>query len=163
MMKLTYWIIVAVIVVIIGILIFISSQSVPSGETDSASATIDSSSQLTSIISGDITMPDAVATLYYGNGCPHCSNLEKWLQDNKYLPSGKTVDQNSVDIWMSSAKVKFNIKEVWKNSANSAELSANATSLGLPSEQVGVPFLYDSVNKKSYIGEVDIKNFFQSK
>ena len=115
------------------------------------------------IVDGDIVMADAVATLYYGDGCPHCTNIEKWLVDSGYLPKSTPVKQSDVDSWASNAKVKFNIKEVWYNKSNSAELSQAAKELGLSDSSVGVPFLYDSKNKKSYIGETDIKSFFQSK
>ncbi len=158
MKKFIYALIVIVIVVIAGILIYRATTN-----KNSSNSTTAASSEPASLVSGDIAMPDAIATIYYGNGCPHCANLEKWLQDNKYLPSGATINQADVDSWVASAKVKFNIKEVWYNSTNSAELSAKATSLGIADDKVGVPFLYDSVNNKSYIGEVDIENFLSSK
>lgn len=120
------------------------------------------SNQPASLLSGDISMKDAVATLYYGRGCPHCANIEKWLQDNKYLPGGD-ITQSSVDSWVSGAKVKFNIKEVWYNKDNNAELTSKATSCGISSDQTGVPFLYDSTSKKCTVGETDIQTFFSSK
>lgn len=115
------------------------------------------------IVDKDILMDGAVATLYYGDGCPHCTNIEKWLTENGYLPKKTPVTQPDVDSWISNAKVKFNIKEVWYNKSNSAELSKVAAEAGLKENEVGVPLLYDSTNKKSYIGETDIKKFFQSK
>lgn len=163
MKKFIFGLIIVVILAIVGILIYRSSNTKTSSDTPSDnSVPITNSNSGSSLVSGDIKMEGAVATIYYGDGCPHCTTMEKWLQDSKYLPSGSKVDQGSVDSWIASAKVKFNMKEVWKNSTNSAELTANATKLGLASSQVGVPFLYDPANNKSYIGETDIKTFFQS-
>lgn len=163
MKKFIYGLVVVIIILIVGILIYNGSKAKTSADTPNTNATNTTASQPASLVSGDIIMKDAVATLYYGDGCSHCTNMESWLQDNKYLPSGNAIDQASVDSWIASAKVKFNVKEVWKNSTNSAELTSNATKLGLASTQVGVPFLYDPANNKSYIGETDIKVFFQSK
>ena len=130
--------------------------------TGSTTANSGDSAQPSSLLTGDISMKDAVATLYYGRGCPHCANIEKWLQDNKYLPGG-AITQSAVDSWVSGAKVKFNIKEVWYNKDNNAELTSKATSCGISSDQTGVPFLYDSTSKKCAIGETDIQTFFSPK
>ncbi|MFA5157907.1 MAG: hypothetical protein WC451_01820 [Patescibacteria group bacterium] len=115
------------------------------------------------IVDGDIIMPGAIATLYYGDGCSHCANTEKWLLENGYLPKSTPVKQADVDSWIGNVKVKFNLKEIWYNKGNSAELSTATKELGLSDDSVGVPFLYDSANKKSYVGETDIKSFFESR
>jgi hypothetical protein len=161
MKKFIFALVVIVLVLIVGILFYKSSKGKTSTDSPNDTTTT-SSSESSALVSGDIIMKDAIATLYYGDGCPHCTNMEKWLQDNKYLPSGSAITQTTVDSWATNAKVKFNLKEVWKNSKNSSELSANATKLGIASSQVGVPFLYDSINNKSYVGETDIIAFFQS-
>ncbi|MCX6810792.1 MAG: hypothetical protein NTY30_03660 [Candidatus Berkelbacteria bacterium] len=158
MKKFIYALVIIIILIVVGILIYRSSKAKTTSDT--AGNTTTTASQPVSLVSADIIMPDAVATIYYGNGCPHCTNLEKWLQENKYLPGGSKIDQTVVDNWIATAKVKFNMKEVWYNKTNSAELTTNATTLGLPSDQVGVPFLFDSVNKKSFVGETDIQTFF---
>lgn len=160
MKKFIYALVVIIIVVIAGILIYRGTKNKTS--TDTTNTTNTTTSQPASLVSGDIAMPNAVATIFYGNGCPHCTNMEKWLQDNGYLPTGSKIDQAAIDAWIAKAKVKFNMKEVWYNSTNSAELTADATKLGLASSSVGVPFLYDSVNNKSYIGETDIEAFLNS-
>ena len=160
MNKIIIGIIVVALLVVVGVLMFKSPKA---KETGGSSSNSTDSNQPESLVAGDISMKDAVATLYYGNGCPHCANIEKWLQDNKYLPAGDAITQSAIDSWISGAKVKFNIREVWYNKDNSAELSSKATSCGLSSDQTGVPFLYDSANNKCIVGETDIETFLSSK
>ena len=63
--------------------------------------------------------------LFYGNGCPHCEIVEKFINDNKPVLTDK---------------VKFDMKEVYNNK-NNAEILANKTDIcQIPSDQVGVPF-----------------------
>ncbi|MEI8060787.1 MAG: hypothetical protein WCG99_00630 [Candidatus Berkelbacteria bacterium] len=162
MKKFIYGLAIVILILIVGILIYRSSKDKTSADKPNTAAATNTEAQPASLVVGDLAMKDAVATIYYGNGCPHCTTVEKWLQESEYLPDGSKIDQASVDSWISNAKVKFNMKEVWYNSTNSAELTANATKLGITSDKVGVPFLYDPINNKSYVGETDIKTFFAS-
>ena len=87
----------------------------------------------------------AQITLYYGDGCPHCQNVEKYLTDNK------VADQ-----------IKFDRKEVFKDQNNAKEMEERAVSCGLTTDQgIGVPFLYDG--KNCYVGDTDVINFFNSR
>ena len=160
-----YVVIALAVIAVAGYFIVKNTDTDPKTEkqTQDSGSNNTGSNKETKNVEGDILMEGAIATIYYGDGCPHCTVIEKWLIDNKYLPNNLPVKQADVDSWIKNAKVKFNLKEIWYNKTNSAELSANAATLGLEDSQVGVPFLYDSVNKKSYIGETEIKKFFQSK
>lgn len=82
--------------------------------------------------------------LFYGQGCPHCADVEKFIA------------QNNID-----SKLKITRLEVWYNKANAGLLSQVAQKCGITSGSVGVPFLYDG-NGKCYIGEVDVPNFLKT-
>ncbi len=81
--------------------------------------------------------------LFYGDGCPHCKDVEDFIKQNKI-----------------EDKVKITRMEVWYNKANQATLAKVAQKCGITTGSVGVPFLYDG-NGKCYIGEVDVPNFLK--
>ncbi len=87
-------------------------------------------------------LPEGVV-LFYGQGCPHCADVEKFISDNKI-----------------EDKVKITRLEVWYNKANQELLSQVVQKCGIKADSVGVPFLYDG-NGKCYIGEVDVPNFLK--
>lgn len=133
--------IVAVIIVIIGLTVYFSAKGKENSEE------VSSSSNTSKNVSADTLVDNPVAILFYGDGCPHCAKVEKWLSDNKV-----------------AEKVKFNVLEVWKNQDNSKLLSQKAEACGISDENsIGVPFLYDIANNKCLSGETDVENFFKSK
>jgi len=81
---------------------------------------------------------------FYGQGCPHCADVDAWVKTNN-------IDQ----------KVKWTKLEVWYNKANQETLSQVAQKCGITGNSVGVPFLYDG-NGKCYIGEIDVENFLKT-
>jgi len=83
--------------------------------------------------------------IFYSETCPHCKNLEKFLEENKV-----------------SEKVSYIEKRVDDSQTNVAELIAKAKSCGIENG-VGIPFMWDAENSKCVIGDVDIINFFQDK
>jgi glutaredoxin len=100
----------------------------------------------TSIFSGPVVKPVAVPEgilLFYGQGCPHCKDVEDFIT------------QNNIE-----DKVKFTRLEVWYNKDNQVILAEVAQKCGITGDSVGVPFLYDG-NGKCYIGEVDVPNFLK--
>ena len=82
--------------------------------------------------------------LYYGDGCPHCALVEKF------------VAENSIE-----TKVSFAKKEVYYNKQNASELAEKARTCGMPTDSIGVPFLWDG--SKCLVGDQDIIEFFKSK
>jgi glutaredoxin len=82
--------------------------------------------------------------LFYGKGCPHCALVEKYINENKIQD-----------------KISFAQKEVYYNQSNAKELEAKAKICGLPTDAIGVPFLWDG--EKCLIGDQDIINFFRQK
>jgi len=82
--------------------------------------------------------------LFYGDGCPHCAIIEEYIKKNNI-----------------NDKISFAQKEVYYNQNNAKELEAKAKICGLPTDSIGVPFLWDG--EKCLIGDQDIINFFKQK
>lgn len=94
-----------------------------------------------------VTAPGPVDNLsglvfYYGDGCPHCANVEKYFTDNQ------------VD-----TKVDFVRKEVYNNQVNQAELLQRAAACGIDKNSVGIPLLWH--DGQCLTGDTDIINFFE--
>jgi hypothetical protein len=88
--------------------------------------------------------------LFYGEGCPHCKNVDDFVEQNKITD-----------------KVNFANLEVWYNKDNNLILQEVAKKCGINADSVGVPFLYDPSTSsgqagKCYVGEVDVINFFKN-
>lgn len=84
--------------------------------------------------------------LFYGEGCPACQVVEDFIKENNI-----------------GEKVDFAQKEVYHNKNNAKELTEKAKICGLPTQEIGIPFLWDGENSKCLIGVQDIKNFFEQK
>ena len=82
--------------------------------------------------------------LFYGDGCPHCAIVEEYIKKNSI-----------------GDKISFAQKEVYYNQNNAIELEAKAKICGLPTDSIGVPFLWNG--EKCLIGDQDIINFFKQK
>ena len=91
------------------------------------------------------SVPTPVATdiiFFFGQECPHCQDVEKFVSANKI-----------------SDKVKFDSLEVWHNSANADLMLQKAGECGISKDSVGVPLLYSK--GKCYIGTPEVENFFK--
>lgn len=91
--------------------------------------------------------PDLV--FYWGNGCPHCENVERWL------------DENNQD-----KKLKLNYKEVYYNQDNQKALYDTAKQYCpeiIENGGIGVPTGFDPVNQKCLQGDTPIIEFLTSK
>ena len=89
------------------------------------------------------TLPDypddqADLILYWGNGCPHCEAVKKYIRDNKL-----------------DAKVKISYREVYYDTANQAKLEATVKLCPEvdTSQGIGVPLAFDPKNKKCILGD----------
>lgn len=82
--------------------------------------------------------------LFYGDGCPHCKNVEDFISANK-------IDE----------KIKFSRLEVFNNKDNANILIQKAGICKISTESVGVPFLWDGGN--CIVGDQEIIKFFQDK
>jgi len=85
-----------------------------------------------------------VPIFFYGNTCPHCADVEKWIKENKI-----------------EEKIKITKKEVYDNQQNARELTQVAQKCGLQTDSVGVPFLY--AEGKCLVGTPDIINYLSKK
>jgi len=81
---------------------------------------------------------------FYGDGCPHCAIVEEYIKENNI-----------------SDKISFAQKEVYHNQNNAKELESKAKICGIPTNSIGVPFLWDG--SKCIIGDQPIIDFFKSK
>ena len=86
----------------------------------------------------------AVPIFFYGNTCPHCAEVETWMKEN-----------NIED------KISIVKKEVYDNQQNAAEMTDAAKSCGLPTDTIGVPFLY--AEGKCLIGSPDVIRYLSEK
>lgn len=84
--------------------------------------------------------------LYTGDGCPHCAKVDEFIKENQI-----------------DSKISFSQKEVYYNQFNAKDLQSKAKICRLPTDSIGVPFLWDKENAKCFIGDVDIINFFKTK
>ena len=96
---------------------------------------------------GDSSEPAATgeAILFYGDGCPHCENVEE------YMASSGVKERYS-----------FQELEVYNNQSNAKLLAKTAKDCGLDSSQgIGVPFFFDG--SQCYIGDQPIIDYLKQK
>ncbi|NDK07939.1 hypothetical protein EOM39_01685 [Candidatus Gracilibacteria bacterium] len=86
---------------------------------------------------------------YYGQGCPHCANVERYFKEDN-IKSKYTIEE----------------REVYFNAGNRDKFSADADLMGMPIESRGVPTLVvkdDSGNPVLYkVGDTSIVEYFKS-
>ncbi|MFN4212859.1 MAG: glutaredoxin family protein [Microgenomates group bacterium] len=90
------------------------------------------------------TLESNIPIYFYGNTCPHCVEVKKWMRKNKI-----------------EEKVKIIKKEVYNNRANAEEMIEAAKRCGLSTENIGVPFLF--AEGKCFIGTPDVVSFLAQK
>ncbi len=83
-------------------------------------------------------------TLFYGDGCPHCEDVEKYIEENNI-----------------TNKVEFVSLEIWENKSNAKIMEEAAIICELDLEKIGVPFLFDG--SVCYVGGPDVQDFFKDK
>lgn len=108
-----------------------------------ATATIAKQMQ-TANTSLDVIRTDTPIVFYFGVTCPHCKEVEKFIEENGV-----------------AEKVKFSQKEVYKNKENANEALEKAAICGIAKDKLGVPFLFDG--EKCYVGKDKIIDFFNEK
>ena len=83
--------------------------------------------------------------LFYGDGCDQCQKVDDFIAKNKI-----------------ESKIDLVRLEVFNDASNEKLLIRRAKQCGLGSEQVGVPFIFDTRTEKCILGSVDIVSFFKS-
>ncbi|MBN2884709.1 hypothetical protein JXE04_02175 [Patescibacteria group bacterium] len=81
--------------------------------------------------------------LFYSLSCPHCQNIEQYINDNQI-----------------KEKYSFIELEISDNQKNSAKLIQIAKDCGYNTNNLGVPFLW--TGKNCLMGDKDIIDFFKS-
>jgi glutaredoxin len=125
------------VLVIVGLLIIIILGS-KNKTKDTASRKNDQS------VPEIVEVGKKIPIFFYGNTCPHCKDVEEWMENNKI-----------------KEKMEIIKKEVYDNKANAQELSLVAQRCGLDPSSIGVPFLY--AEDKCFIGTTDIINYLSKK
>lgn len=87
---------------------------------------------------------DKESIFFYGATCPHCKNVDKFLEENKGI----------------EGRFKFEKLEI-SNKDNAKRLMEKAEKCGLPTDNIGVPFFWDG--EKCIVGDADIIDFLKSK
>lgn len=82
------------------------------------------------------------AVLYYGNGCPHCSEVENFIENNTFDFS---IEQ----------------KEIYQNKINTEEFNQVCTEEGIGLMNRGVPLLY--AENECFIGDKQIISYLSTK
>lgn len=83
-------------------------------------------------------------TFFYGNTCPHCADVEEWMETNKI-----------------EEKIVIAKKEVYENKQNALELESAAKVCNIPTDTIGVPFLF--TEGKCIVGTPDIISYLSEK
>jgi glutaredoxin len=81
---------------------------------------------------------------FWGKGCPHCENVEKFLET-----------------WDKKDKIKIDKKEVFNDKNNALSLIKIAASCNLAQDEIGVPFLF-TPEGKCISGDQPIIEFFKN-
>lgn len=84
---------------------------------------------------------------FYGEGCPHCLNVEKFVAENKV-----------------EEKFKFEKLEVFNNQDNLALMLQYTKKCGLEGDAaMGVPVYWDGQSAQCFSGDEPIINFLKTK
>lgn len=97
------------------------------------------------IVSSKRTINSNEMVFFYGDGCPHCTNVEIFLEANKDVEE----------------RIKFEKLEVWKNKENADLMKEGAKICGLDLNNLGVPLFWDG--SKCFLGDSDIINLLKEK
>lgn len=95
---------------------------------------------------GSVINPDLV--IFWGNGCPHCENVKKFVSDNNI-----------------NSKIKLEFKEVYSDKANQEEMKSNANECPEIdiSSGLGVPFGFVKSEHKCIVGDQPIIDWINTK
>ena len=81
---------------------------------------------------------------YWGDGCPHCTNVEDFFSS-----------------WDKKDQVKITKYEVWNNTNNAKRMEQRAITCGIKPQGMGVPLLF-TPDGKCFDGDESIIGYFKS-
>ena len=91
-----------------------------------------------------VVAPTGGIIYYYGKDCPHCQEVEKFMEDNKV-----------------AEKVEFAKEEVQYSNKNAQELLSRGRECNLEKEEIGsIPLVYDK--GQCFLGAPEVIDFFKS-
>ncbi len=90
----------------------------------------------------NVLAQDNKAILYYGNGCPHCAEVEDFIKNNNFDFS---IEQ----------------KEIYQNKINAEEFNQICAEAGISLMNRGVPFLY--AENECFIGDKQIISYLSAR
>lgn len=93
-------------------------------------------------LADNVLAQDNKAILYYGNGCPHCAEVEDFIKNNSFDFS---IEQ----------------KEIYQNRVNAEEFNRVCAAEGISLMNRGVPFLY--AEQECFIGDQQIIDYLSAK
>lgn len=98
------------------------------------------------ITNNGIDSNSADMIIYWGEGCPHCENVKKYIADN------------NID-----SKLKISWKEVYQDKANQAEMAKTVQKCPEidTSKGMGVPFGFSVKDEKCFVGDKPIIDWIE--
>ena len=114
-------IIILVVLVLVGLTVFTAGKIIKSSNNSNTNSTSE-------------------IILYYGNTCPHCKLVEKYITDNG-------IDK----------KIDITQKEIFDNKDNALEFNLTLNSCKIKEEDQGVPAVV--YQGKCYVGDTDVLAF----
>jgi glutaredoxin-related protein len=97
---------------------------------------------LATVKSKQASLPESI--LFYSNYCPHCKNVEKYVNDNNI-----------------KSRVTFKELEVADNQDNAQVLLSKTKKCNLDTSNLGVPMYFDG--EKCLVGDEEIIKYFETK
>lgn len=95
------------------------------------------------------TVANPVLVIYWGQGCPHCENVKKFISENQI-----------------DSKLQIDLKEVYNNKNNQIQFKQDAEKCNPKidlSQGIGVPFAFASSNNECIIGDQPIIGWIKNK
>lgn len=93
---------------------------------------------------GKEVLDQTVTTYFYGEECPHCKDVRKFLDENKI-----------------EEKFSFMKREVWHDRGNAVLMREAAAVCALKTEEIAVPFVFSE--GKCLVGTPKVIEFFKQK
>lgn len=89
------------------------------------------------------TSPPTTYEYFWGNGCPHCKNVENFLSS-----------------WDKKDQVQITKYEVWNNTKNAKRMEQRAITCGIKPQGMGIPLLF-TPDGKCFDGDEPIIQFLK--
>ena len=80
---------------------------------------------------------------FWGDGCPHCANVENFLSS-----------------WDKKDQIKITKFEVWNNTKNAKRMEQRVITCGIKPQDMGIPLLF-TPDGKCYSGDQPIINYLK--